>query len=155
MKKAYTTIAAMTLLTSVSTVAYAVDAPKPADAPMKHEMGMGMQHGMGMGEGQGMGMQHGMGMRGMGGGMHGMMAGMTDEQKTEHLKGMQEHMLKMHDLSNQILAEKDPAKKEQLKTQQLELMKAHHEEMMEKHHQMKMDHNMKEEPKAAAPIKIK
>lgn len=65
------------------------------------------------------------------------MGGMTEEQKDKHLRSMQEHMLKMHDLSNQILAEKDPAKKEQLKTQQLQLMKAHHAEMMEHHKEMK------------------
>ena len=63
---------------------------------------------------------------------HGMMGDMTDEQ----LLSMQEHMLMMHDLSNQILAEKDPAKKEQLKKQQRDLMKAHHAEMMSSHHKM-------------------
>jgi hypothetical protein len=60
----------------------------------------------------------------------GMMSGMTEEQKDQHLRSMQEHMLKMHELSNQILAEKDAAKKDQLKIQQLELMKAHHNQMM-------------------------
>ncbi len=73
-------------------------------------------------------------MKGMGMGM--MMGGMTEEQKNEHLRSMQEHMLSMHDLSNQILAEKDPAKKEALKNQQLELMKAQHAQMMEHHKQM-------------------
>lgn len=73
------------------------------------------------------GMHHGMG---------GKMAGMTDEQKDKHFRSMQEHQLKMHDLSNQILAEKDPAKKETLKTQQIELMKAHHAEMMQHHQKM-------------------
>ena len=76
------------------------------------------------GPGMGMGMHHGMG---------GMMAGMSDEQKDKHLRGMQEHMLKMHDLSNRILAEKDSAKQELLKTEQIQLMKAHHAEMMEHH----------------------
>lgn len=76
---------------------------------------------------KGMGMGHGMGM----------MGGMTEEQQTEHMRSMQEHMLMMHDLSNQILAEKDAAKKESLKNQQLELMKAHHAQMM-KHGQQKM-----------------
>jgi hypothetical protein len=70
----------------------------------------------------GMKMHHGMGM----------MGNMTDEQ----LQGMQEHMLMMHDLSNQILAEKDPAKKQALKKQQLDLMKAHHGEMMQHHEKM-------------------
>jgi hypothetical protein len=70
----------------------------------------------------GMKMHHGMGM----------MGGMTDEQ----LQGMQEHMLMMHDLSNQILSEKDPAKKQALKKQQLDMMKAHHSEMMQEHQKM-------------------
>lgn len=82
---------------------------------------------------EGMGMQHGMGMHGMGG----MMANMTDEEKDKHFRGMQEHMLKMHDLSNQILAEKDPAKKEKLMKEQLDLMKAHHAE----HHTKMMQHH--------------
>jgi hypothetical protein len=103
---------------------------------MNHDMGgMGMKHGMG-----GMGMQHGMG------GMGGMMMGMTDEEKEKHMRSMQEHMLSMHDLSNQILAEKDPAKKEQLKAAQLQLMKAHHAEMMARHHAA---------PAAAAPAATK
>lgn len=76
-------------------------------------------------------------MKGMG--MHqgmGMMGGMTEE----HMRSMQEHMLSMHDLSNQILAEKDPAKKESLKKQQLELMKAHHDQMMEHRQQKAQEH---------------
>jgi len=36
----------------------------------------------------------------------------------------QEQMLKMHDLSNKILAETDPKKQQALKDQQLELIKA-------------------------------
>jgi len=95
----------------------------PPVAPPKD--GAGMQHG-----GMGMGMHHGMG------GMGGMMAGMSDEQKEKHMRDMQEHMLKMHDLSNQILAEKDATKKEALKKQQLDLMKSHHADMMERHQQM-------------------
>lgn len=71
-----------------------------------------------------------MGMAGKGGGM--------DDQ---HLRAMQEYSLKQHDLSNQILAEKDPAKKEQLKNQQLELMKEHQMQMMG-HRQQKMQHKM-------------
>jgi hypothetical protein len=67
----------------------------------------------------------------------GMMGGMTDAQKDQHYRDMQEHILMMHDLSNQILAEKDPAKKEALKKQQLDLLKAHHAQMME-HHRNKM-----------------
>ena len=70
------------------------------------------------------------------------MGGMTEEQKNEHLRTMQEHMLQMHDLSNQILSEKDPAKKEALKNQQLELMKAHHAQKMQ-HRQQKMQEHKK------------
>ena len=64
----------------------------------------------------------------------GMIEAMTEEQRDQHARAIQEHLLKMHDLSNQILAEQDPAKKEQLKNQQLELMKAHHAKMMAAHH---------------------
>lgn len=80
---------------------------------------------------QGMGMHQGMGM--------GMMGGMTEEQKDQHLRAMQEHMLMMHDLSNQILAEKDPAKKEQLKNQQIQLMKTHMAQKQEHRQQMKKE----------------
>lgn len=94
---------------------------------------------------KGMGMQHGMGM----------MGGMTEEQKDEHLKRMQEHILQMHDLSNRILAEKDPAKKEQLKNEQLQLMKAHHAQKMQ--HRMenmqKRQQMHKMEPKPASEPK--
>lgn len=72
----------------------------------------------------------------------GMMGNMTEEQRNEHMRAMQEHMLKMHDLSNQILAEKDSAKKESLKNQQLELMKSHHAQMRE-HRQQKMQEHKK------------
>ncbi len=131
MKKYYISIALLTLLGTFTT-AYAVDIQNlaPPAAPTTKDAAPGMQHGMG----GGMGMHHGMG--GMG-----MMSGMTDEEKDKHMRGMQEHMLKMHDLSNQILAEKDPTKKEQLKAEQLKLMKEHHEQhharMMERHKEMK------------------
>jgi hypothetical protein len=114
MKYGYQSFAAIYLFMAMTATSNAVDMPKPVpQQPMKH-MGMGMHHG----------------------GMGGMMAGMTEEQKDKHMRSMQEHMLKMHDLSNQILAEKDVAKKEQLKTQQLQLMKAHHAEMMQHHQEM-------------------
>jgi hypothetical protein len=80
------------------------------------------------------------GMGGMGGGMGGMMGGMSEEQKDQHIRSMQEHMLRMHDLSSQILTEKDPAKKEQLKKQQFDLMKAHHNQMMEHRQQGQKGH---------------
>lgn len=66
----------------------------------------------------------------------------TEEQKNEHMRTMQEHMLTMHDLSNQILSEKDPAKKEELKNKQLELMKTYHAQMKQ-HRQQKMPQHKK------------
>lgn len=68
------------------------------------------------------------------------MAAMDPAKMTEHLKQKQEHMLMMHDLSNKILAETDPQKKQALKDQQLELMKAHHMQMMSMHHGKGMEH---------------
>ncbi|MGR9046948.1 MAG: hypothetical protein ACU83N_16830 [Gammaproteobacteria bacterium] len=56
--------------------------------------------------------------------------GMTEEQKDQHMRAMQEHMLMMHELSNKIIAEKDPEKKQALKEQQLEMMKSHRAQMM-------------------------
>ena len=58
---------------------------------------------------------------------------MDPEKTTAHLKKMQEHMLAMHDLSTKILAETDPAKKQALMDQQLELLRAHHMEKMSNH----------------------
>lgn len=114
---------------AMSAASYAVDVQKvaPPATPTAPAEGAGMQHGMG----GGMGMHHGMG------GMGGMMMNMSDEEKDKHMRGMQEHMLKMHDLSNRILAEKDPAKKENLMKEQLDLMKAHHAE----HHAKMMQHH--------------
>ncbi len=133
MKFHYPLLSVICLFSLMTLPVQAVDiqhvAPAVAPAPdkaMNHDMnGMGMQHGMG-----GMGMHKGMG------GMHGMMAGMTDEEKEKHMRSMQEHMLKMHDLSNRILAEPDSAKKEALKTEQIQLMKAHHADMMSRHQMM-------------------
>ena len=71
--------------------------------------------------------KQGMGMMGMG-------------MSEGHLQAMQEHMLKMHDYSNRILAEKDPTKQAQLKHEQLELMKAHQAQMMQHHSQMMQGH---------------
>ncbi|MEQ1638041.1 MAG: hypothetical protein ABL903_15260 [Methylococcales bacterium] len=70
----------------------------------------------------------------------GAMGKMTSELLDQHLRAKQEHLLKMHELSNQILTEQDAAKKEQLKTQQLELMKADHAKMMEHHHGKRNKH---------------
>ena len=107
MKHLYKSTAVLLLLLPLSMMSSAAE-PQQA-APMT---GMGMHQGMGM-------------------------MGMTEEQKTAHMRSMQEHILQMHDLSNQILSEKDAAKKEALKSQQLELMKAHHAQMMD-HSQQKM-----------------
>ena len=85
-------------------------------------------------------------MSGMGMGMMGMMMSMSDEQLEARMKSMQVHMLMMHDLSNQILAESDPNKKQDLKNQQIELMKAHHKKMMAMHAQKTSQHHeMKKE----------
>jgi hypothetical protein len=64
---------------------------------------------------------------------------MDELKMMEHLKMRQEQILKMHDLSNKILAETDPAKKQALKDQQLELIKADHMQMMSMHHQKMMN----------------
>jgi hypothetical protein len=115
------TVLFMALLVSVNSFAGQPPAP-PAPPAQGGDM---MQHG---GNGGGM-MQHGGGMHG--GGMMNHGGGMMMDDT--HLQAMQEHILKMHELSNQILAEKDPAKKEQLKQQQRDVMKAHHQQMMAGH----------------------
>ncbi len=66
------------------------------------------------------------------------------EKTTEHLKKMQEHILAIHDLSTKILAETDPVKKQALKDQQLELLRAQHLEKMQSHHNR---HDQHEAPK--------
>ena len=82
--------------------------------------------------------RQGMDMMGGKGGMGKMM----DPQKMDQrMKKMQEHMLMMHDLSDKILAEKDPKRRQELKDQQLKLMKAHHMQMMSKMKKMKMNMN--------------
>ena len=116
MNNIYKITGAILLTFPLSIMSYAAEPPKPAE-PMQ---GMDMQH-------KGMGKMGAMGM----------MGGMTEAEQDQHLRAQQDHSLKMHDLSNQILAEKDPAKKEQLKNQQLDLMKAHRAKMMEVHHPMK------------------
>lgn len=109
MKHLYKSIAVLLLLLPLSMASSAAE-PQKAAEPAKE---MGAHQGMGM------------------------MGGMTEEQKNAHMRAMQDHMLQMHDLSNQILSEKDPAKKETLKNQQLDLMKAHHAQMMEHRQQHK------------------
>jgi hypothetical protein len=74
----------------------------------------------------------------------GMMGGMmSEEMREQHLKQRQEHMLKMHELSNKILAAKDDKERERLKAEQLQLMKEHekaHHQMMQQHMQQMMQH---------------
>jgi len=106
MKHTYKLTALGLLLLPLSIASWAADAEKPAEPQPATQP---MKHG----------------------GM--MMGNMTEEQQEQHLKAIQEHSLMMHDLSNQILAEKDPAKKEQLKKQQRDLMKAYHDTMMQHH----------------------
>jgi len=82
-----------------------------------------------------------------GGHMQHNMSGMDASQMTDRMQEMQSHMLMMHDLSNRILAETNAKKKQALKNQQLELMKAHHMQMMGSHHaqqpaEKKMEHDM-------------
>lgn len=55
---------------------------------------------------------------------------MSEGQKDRYLRAMQEHSLEMHDLSNRILAEQDPVKRQALKDQQLQLMKDYRARMM-------------------------
>lgn len=116
-------------------LAHAEEKEKTTPTSGKSETTMAMPHGKGPGmpgmSHGGPGMGPGMMSHGKGGPGRGMM-GMNDEQMTEHMRGMQEHMLMMHDLSNKILAETDTTKKQALKDQQLELMKAHHQQMMSK-----------------------
>jgi hypothetical protein len=61
---------------------------------------------------------------------------MNPEQMDQRMRSMQAHMLMMHDYANRILNENDPIKKQKLKDEQLELMKAHHMEMMQHHAKM-------------------
>lgn len=60
----------------------------------------------------------------------------------EHMRAMQEDMLKMHDLMNRINATTDPEEKTRLKEEHLEMMKAHHAKMM-KHRESMMHRGMK------------
>ena len=100
------------------------ETPTATDAP-----GKGPAMTMGMGKHRGMGMM------------------MSPEERDTHLRAAQEHMLQMHDLSTRILAESDPKKKDQLKNEQLQLMKAHHEQMMaQRMEKMQMHHQSQGKP---------
>lgn len=115
-----------------------------ADEPASAEKGMGKMNCMKEGKMQGMENMNCMGgkqMQGMGGmGNIQGMGEMSPEQMEQKMRSMQEYMLKMHDLSNQILSEKKPIKKQVLKDKQLELMKKHMKKMQNKH---KMNKKMK------------
>lgn len=117
------TIAGVLMLASLSFGAFSQE-EQPKEEGMMQE-GMEMKPGMKM--------QPGMRMHK---GMMGKMGGMNEEQREQHMRAMQDHMLTMHELSNKIIAEKDPKKKQELKDQQLEMMKAHRMQMME--HMQKM-----------------
>ena len=67
----------------------------------------------------------------------GSMGGMMMSE--DKLKEKQEHLLKMHELSNKILAATDPKEKDRLKAEQLQLMKDH-----EKQHHMMMQQHMQQ-----------
>jgi hypothetical protein len=77
-------------------------------------------------------------MEGMGnmGGMDNMGGMMMSDDR---LKMKQEHLLKMHELSNKIMATTDAKEKDRLKAEQLQLMKDH-----EKQHHMMMQQHMQE-----------
>lgn len=131
MKPIKITIATLFLLLTHSLASHAGSPATPAasDDPMNMEKGMEMHRGMGM---QGR---------------------MSDAERDQHLRMSQEHMLKMHDLSNRILSETDEKKKEQLKNEQLELMKAHHDQMMMKRMERRQQHQKTTEKPAAKPAK--
>jgi hypothetical protein len=121
---------------SVSTVVSA-EPPPMGEMPMPNGEGQGMDGPRSGGDGSG----HGIGRPPRHDGEDEQaMPGMNAEQRMEHLRSVQEHKLKMHDLSNKILAEQDPTKKEQLKKEQLDLMLENHDKMREGHSRMKMRH---------------
>lgn len=129
-------IIALSALTQVSVAAEDTPAKPKHEMKMDQDMGgkgkmgdMGkMDHGKMQGNGE---MDHGK-MGGMGD-----MGGMNHEKMREHLKMKQEYQLKLHGLTNKILAEKDPAKQQKLKDEQLKLMEQHHMQMMKMHKMMK------------------
>ncbi|TAN50402.1 MAG: hypothetical protein EPN21_09060 [Methylococcaceae bacterium] len=61
-------------------------------------------------------------------GMMGMMGGGMNDQ---HMRQMQDQMLKMHDMMHQIRDAKNDAERNRLKDEQLKLMKEHHDNMMQ------------------------
>ena len=128
MKHLYKSIVALLLLLPLGATSFAEEPQKVAEP---------MQSGMNINQGMGTGMK----------------SGMTLEQKDQHLRAMQEHMLVIHDLSNQILAETDPAKKEQLKNLQLQLLKSQQQVKRKTHRQEKKEQRqqMKEQSQQIKP----
>ena len=134
MKNTVKLITALIVCAGTSVICQAADKPMQGMDHMKGMSGMGNMQGMGGGmKGMGGGM-HGSGMGGMGG-----MGEMSPEEMDKKMRSMQDHMLKMHDLSNQILSEKNLQKKLALKDKQLDLMKKHMEKM-KKMKKMQMMH---------------
>ena len=70
------------------------------------------------------------------------MGNMNPEMMDKKMRSKQENMLKMHDLSSQILSEKNQAKKQKLKDEQLTLMKNMHMKKMQKKMEMKSNGKM-------------
>ena len=113
MKTSLKCIVAALLISPICSIGSAEE-QTPRPSPGQHQM-KGMKGGMG-----GMG-----GMMGGMGGMGGMMGSMTEEQREQHIRQAQDHMLKMHELMNQILAAKDDKERERLKEEQRKLMREH------------------------------
>lgn len=134
MKTSLKCIVAALLISPICSIGFAEEqTPQPSSG--QHQMGDmgGMKGGMGS-----MG-----GMMGGMGGMGGMMGSMTEEQREQHIRQAQDHMLKMHELMNQILAAKDDKERERLKEEQRKLMREHHkqrQEMMQQHMQQMRQH---------------
>lgn len=124
MRYFYQSIAAIMLCTLFAVNGFAAE--QAAQSPEKQEP---MQKGMGKG----------MGSRG----------GMSPEQKDKRMRTMQEEMLKMHELTHQILAAKDPKERERLKEEHLTLMKAHRQKMKARHRMMRQPRQSMKQGKPA------
>lgn len=124
MKKLMTSIALCTLLALFTMASIAQQTMKQQNVQsVVKNTGMGKMH---------------MGMDGMHRGMMGkMMENMSEEEKTKYLRAMQDHMLRMHDLSNKILATKNAKKKEKLRQKQIALMNSHMDKMMARRNMMR------------------
>ncbi len=125
MRHFYESIAAIMLCTLFAINSFAVE--QAAQSPGKQEPMQSMGKGKGMGP----------------------MGGMSAEQKDQRMRTMQEEMLKMHELTHQILAAKDPKERERLKEEHLALMKAHREKMMAQHRMMRQHRQKMKQGKPA------